>query len=379
MNMITNLIHRITSELGFCHFGIIKPSESEHFDVFQSWIAKNLHADMAYLSREDALNKRRDILKVFPNCQSIISLGFPYSKPIKLPVNQSGLHGQISAYAYNADYHDLIQDRLSRLARALQKEFKNDFGWKAYVDTGPLLEREIAGKAGLGWIGRNSSLIHPKFGSFFFLSELLIDIVLETDFHLIPDRCGNCQRCIEACPTQAILPNRSIDSNRCLSYLTIENKGPIPKEFRPLMGNHIFGCDVCQSICPWNSNSKVGIEPNLLPDQFYSAFPDLLCEIQLTPQEFNQKFKNSPIKRTKRRGYLRNVAVALGNTKSTMAIPALKQVLLGKDESLVRQHVAWALGEIPDEMAKFALLSALSREDDLIVRSEIISALENHA
>jgi epoxyqueuosine reductase len=210
-----------------------------------------------------------------------------------------------------------------------------------YTDTGPLLERDLAQRAGIGWIGKNTCLIHPRHGSYFLLSEILLDLELEPDEPLVTDHCGSCTRCIEACPTDCILPDRTIDASRCISYLTIELKEDIPVELRDKIGDWIFGCDVCQQVCPWNRFAEEGD----------SAFrenrpaPTLTEELTLTPQEFNQCFKGSPVKRTKRRGYLRNVAVALGNSGDAMALPVLQNAL-NDEEPMVREHAQWAVNKI---------------------------------
>jgi epoxyqueuosine reductase len=213
-----------------------------------------------------------------------------------------------------------------------------------YTDTGPILERDLAQRAGLGWIGKNTCLINPRLGSYFLLAEILLGIDLEPDPPFEADRCGTCRVCLEACPTHCILPDHTLDARRCISYLTIELKGEIPLDLRERMGEWLFGCDVCQMVCPWNRFAASAGDPAFAPRPGV-ACPDLIQEIRLTPQAFNEKFKKSPIKRAKRRGYLRNVAVTLGNAGDSAAIPALERTLQD-DESLVREHAAWALQQI---------------------------------
>jgi epoxyqueuosine reductase len=210
-----------------------------------------------------------------------------------------------------------------------------------YTDTGPLLERDLAQRAGIGWIGRNTCLIHPQHGSYFLLSEILLDLELEPDPPFVTDHCGTCRRCIEACPTDCILPNRTIDATRCISYLTIELKEAIPPELREKTGSWIFGCDICQTACPWNRFAQPG-DP-----AFGEADPlrSLTEELSLSPREFNQRFKRSPVKRAKRRGYLRNVAVALGNTGDMHILPVLQNAL-NDEEPMVREHAKWAIEKI---------------------------------
>jgi epoxyqueuosine reductase len=217
-------------------------------------------------------------------------------------------------------------------------------------------------------------LIHPQVGSYFLLAEILLGIELPPDDPFTSDHCGSCTRCIEACPTGCILPNRMIDANRCISYLTIEEKGPIPMELRPKIGNWVFGCDVCQQVCPWNQRFAAPCDEPRLESGLERAFPDLKLELGLTPQAFNHKFKGSPIKRTKRRGYLRNVAVALGNAGDLDEILVLQQALVDP-EPLVRIHVAWALVNIGGQQASLSLEQALRTEFDPNVHAEIQSAL----
>jgi epoxyqueuosine reductase len=210
-----------------------------------------------------------------------------------------------------------------------------------YTDTGPILERDLAQRAGIGWIGKNTCLIHPKRGSYFLLSEILLDLPLEPDPPFATDHCGACTRCIEACPTRCILPDRTLDARKCISYLTIELKDNIPLELREKIGDWAFGCDICQMVCPWNRFAAVGdpaFEPNAPP-------PALTEELALTPQAFNQRFKRTPVQRARRRGYLRNVAVALGNTADTHALPVL-QTALNDEEPLIREHAGWAIDKI---------------------------------
>jgi epoxyqueuosine reductase len=240
-----------------------------------------------------------------------------------------------------------------------------------------VLERDLAQRAGMGWIGKNTCLINPQAGSYFLLGEVLLGIALELDAPFEADRCGNCRRCLEACPTGCILPDRTLDARRCISYLTIELKGSLPVELRPAIRNWIFGCDVCQEVCPWNQRfASLHGEAAFFPRQGLPA-PDLVEELSLTPQAFNDKFAGSPVKRAKRRGYLRNVAVALGNSADPASIPALARALVQDGEPLVRAHAAWAMGQIGGAAAQQALQEANRTETDPDVRAEILAALEN--
>jgi epoxyqueuosine reductase len=291
----------------------------------------------------------------------------------------SGITGSVAAYAWGDDYHDVLPERLHTLVAFIEAQVGSKVPNRWYTDTGPVLERDLAGRAGLGWIGKNTCLINPALGSYFFLAEILLGLYIEPDQSFAHDRCGSCRRCIEACPTGCILPDRTIDSQRCISYLTIELKGSIPHDLRPLVGDWVFGCDVCQQVCPWNQRfAPSGGDPSFTPRSGVSR-PVLIQELALSPQEFNLKFRGSPVKRAKRRGYLRNVAVALGNTGHPSAVPVLGQALLNDPESLVRGHAAWALGCIGDENAVAWLEESASQEGDAYVLGEINMALKREA
>jgi epoxyqueuosine reductase len=281
----------------------------------------------------------------------------------------------MAAYAWNEDYHEVLKPRLQALVAFLEKESGGSIPNRFYTDTGPVLERDLAQRAGLGWIGKNSMLINPKAGSYFLLGEILLGIPLEPDTPFTSDHCGSCTRCVDACPTACIFPNRTLDARRCISYLTIEHKEATPVALRTYLGNWVFGCDICQQVCPWNRRFAPPVgDPAFAPR---SQLPnvELLEELSFSREDFNRKYKNSPIKRAKRRGYLRNVAVALGNAKEPAAVPVLAESLLQDPEPLVRQHVAWALGQIGGDEGIEALNQALGQENELEVRSEIIAAL----
>jgi len=281
----------------------------------------------------------------------------------------------VASYAWGTDYHQVLPERMRALVEFIQAQVGHEVPNRWYTDTGPILEHDIAQRAGLGWTGKNTCLIHPKKGSYFFLAEILLGVELQADPPFVPDHCGSCTRCLEACPTGCILPDRTLDAGRCISYLTIELKDAIPLELRPQMGDWIFGCDVCQQVCPWNQRfAQEEGEPEFSPRPEVPR-PELIAELSLTPEEFNRKFKGSPVKRAKRRGYLRNVAVALGNAGDSKAILPLADVLKGEDEPLVRRHAAWALGQLGGSEARKALKAALGEESDADVRAEIEAAL----
>ncbi len=375
MRKTTELTQKIKAEarrLGFQLVGVTSPNPPPHLDVYEAWLAAGRHADMAWIATERARRQRAAPREIFPECESILVLGSAYAPPAA----KSGA-GLVAAYALGGDYHDVLPPLMQQIVQFIEQQVGRPVPHRWYTDTGPILEREMAQRAGLGWIGKNTCLIHPKIGSYFFLAEILLGIPLALDAPFTSDRCGTCTRCIQACPTGCILPDRTIDSNRCISYLTIENKGDLPENLRPKLGDWIFGCDVCQQVCPWNRKS----DPPPLPA--FKPRPDLppknwLAELSLTPQAFNRKFKGSPLKRAKRRGYLRNIATMLGNAGEPQTIPALAQAL-SDFEPLARSHAAWALGQVGGAAARAILLKALNAETDSAVLTAIQRALDRIA
>ena len=281
--------------------------------------------------------------------------------------------GQISRYAWGDDYHELIRERLLELVTFIKQTAESELKTRVCVDTAPIIEREYAQKAGIGWIGKNTNLIHWRSGSWYFLAEVLVNIVLESDTPELRGSCGTCTRCIEACPTDAIIEPNLLDSRRCISYLTIELKESIPKALRPEIGNWVFGCDICQEVCPWNSKAVSTTETGFQPRDG-NLTPKLLSLVGMTQEEFSRRFKGSPIKRAKRRGFLRNVLVAIGNWGTQRAVPALKDAL-ADDEPLVRSHAAWALGRIGGNAAKRTLQKRLTVETEQDVITEIQEAI----
>jgi epoxyqueuosine reductase len=338
---LTFTIQNEARRLGFALIGVTIPAPPPHLDVFERWLEAGRHGTMAYLADESARARRADPRLILPECQSILVLGTPYSPP-QLSRRKQG--GQIAAYARGKDYHLVLPERMKQLVEFIETQAGHPIPNRWYTDTGPLLERDLAQQAGLGWIGKNTCLIHPRLGSSFFLSEILLGLELDPDPPFPADRCGTCTRCLDACPTQCILPDRTLDARRCISYLTIENKGDIPVELRGKMGDWVFGCDLCQQACPWNR-----FAPQADP-AFEETLPPrpLTGELALTPEAFNRAFKDSPVRRAKRRGYLRNVSVALGNLGDPSALPAL-EAALADPEPLVREHADWAIQTIQEK------------------------------
>lgn len=338
---LTQAVKNEARRLGFSLAGVTTPESPPHWPAYEHWLSMGRHGSMDYLADP----RRADPRLVLSECRSILVLAVSYPDPESAAQNKGPRPaGRVAAYAWGRDYHLVLPKRLKTLASFIETQVGSPMPHCWYTDTGPLLERDLAQRAGLGWIGKNTCLIHPKIGSYFLLAEILLGIELEPDVPFSADRCGMCTRCITACPTGCILPDRTLDARRCLSYLTIENKNEIPPDLRPQLGNRVFGCDICQQVCPWNRFANQEHDPAFnarpgLPN------PDLVAELALRPQEFNRKFKDNPVLRSKRRGYLRNVAVALGNSGQPAALPALERAVQD-NEPLIREHAVWALEQI---------------------------------
>jgi epoxyqueuosine reductase len=337
-------------QLGFTLAGITLPQRPKHLDIFQGWLDAGRHASMAYLADERAIERRSDPCLILPECRSILVLGTPYFNPHAheqrpQPEHGSREAGRVAAYAWGDDYHLVLPQRMQALVTFLEELLGQPVPNRWYTDTGPVLERELAMRAGLGWIGKNTCLIAPGKGSYFFLSEIFLGVELLPDEPFSSDQCGACTRCMDACPTSCIRPDRTLDAGRCISFQTIENKVNIPDDLRPLSAEWIFGCDICQMVCPWNIRfaHEVG-DPAFAPHPGVPT-PLLAQELGLTPEQFNQKFKDSPLKRTKRRGYLRNIAIAVGNSHNLDFLPVLEQVK-NDEEPLVREAADWAIRQL---------------------------------
>ncbi|PWB52827.1 MAG: tRNA epoxyqueuosine(34) reductase QueG [Anaerolineales bacterium] len=376
---LTQVIKKQARSLGFSLVGVTGCDPVPHVEVFQAWLAQGRCGEMAYLNSERSRQMRAHPGLLLPGCRSILVLATRYLTPSPLHLGAGPnhqLHGRIAAYAWGEDYHEVLPGRLRALVEYIEGQVGHAVPNRCYTDTGPILERELAQRAGLGWIGKNTSLISPSGGSYYLLAEVLLGLELEPDPPVVADRCGTCQRCVAACPTACILPDRTLDARRCISYLTIELKGSIPPELRTSIQGWVFGCDVCQQVCPWN-RFAAGEESPLFDHRLADSSPDLLTELGLSNVAFNRKYRHSPLSRTKRRGYLRNISVALGNLRDNGAVPALTEVIMHEPEALVRSHAAWALGRIRTQASEQALKQALDREADVLVISEIHSALES--
>ncbi|MCY4401714.1 MAG: tRNA epoxyqueuosine(34) reductase QueG [Candidatus Poribacteria bacterium] len=372
-NTLTQQIQSRAYQLGFELVGITPAEESQTIQRYKEWIANGYAGKMGYLERH--LPLKEDTRTLLQEAKSVISLAMNYytlDPPKELAEDPS--RGQISRYAWGDDYHDVIRERLLLLVEFIKNTAETELKSRVFVDSGPILEREYAQRAKLGWIGKNTNLINWRTGSWYFLAEVLVSIELDSEMGTLRGSCGTCTKCIEACPTDAFVEPNLLDSRLCISYLTIELKDSIPKELRPKMGNLIFGCDICQEVCPWNSKAIPTSEPAFQPHEGNLA-PELLKLVGMTQSEFSEKFKGSPIKRAKRRGFLRNVLVAIGNWGARAAIPALKKALVD-EEPLVRSHAAWAMGQIGGKTAEQILQTQLECEHDNEVILEIQDALQ---
>jgi epoxyqueuosine reductase len=331
-------LHQTALEAGFQIFGVAPAIPPPHGEEFLQWLAKGAHADMAWMERGQ--DKRLDLEKILPGVRSVICLGMSYWQGAPPSAADTAAHGRIARYAWGSDYHDLIWQRMRSLEAVLEKAGGVQ---KAYCDTGPILERDFAERAGLGWAGKSTMLLNRKLGTWFFLSEILTTLELPPDAPTT-GHCGKCTRCLDACPTGAITAPHQLDARRCLSYWTIENKGTIPLEFRHALGDRIYGCDDCLDACPWNRFAEASREAEFQARPATHGWP-LRNFLALDDAAFRALFRGSPIKRIKRERFLRNVCVALGNVGHREDLPALQRT--AQDPSpLLQEHATWAIEEI---------------------------------
>jgi epoxyqueuosine reductase len=325
---------------GFDLVGIARAGAPVELRFFRDWVARGFAGEMRYLTQQ--VERRSALVAAFPWARSVVCVGLQYDTPAPYSTEAERDRGWISRYAWGEDYHDVMGAMLGRLAEGLGAK-AGPFEWRAYVDTGPIVERAYAAAAGLGAWGKNTCLLHPEHGSWFFLGELVTDLDLTADTPRT-DMCGSCTACLEACPTGALPEPFVLDATRCISYLTIELKGAIPESRRDGIGRHVFGCDICQDVCPWNrkrrrmGGSAFGPREGLLS-------PALDELASLDPAAFAERFRRSPVKRARRRGLLRNVAVALGNSGDATKRPVLER-LAADEDPLVREHALWALRKL---------------------------------
>ncbi len=385
--MLSEGLKREAVRRGLSLVGIVSPEQSRHGGFYRSWLQRDLHGEMAYLAREDSIVRRADLKGTMETVRSVVVVGQEYGQDDPPGLSADRSRAVFARYARGADDHEVLKRELLFLLEWLDDRVEDDIVGRAYVDTGPILERELAQRAGLGWFGRNTMLINPSRGSYFFLGVLLLDFALAHDTPFEEDRCGTCSACLDACPTGALKGRDDdgapvIDARRCISYLTIELRGAIPTELRPGIGNRVFGCDICQEVCPWNERfAQASEEPayaardGLVGPPLISLADQLLTMDEQGFRDFSDK---SPVRRAKRAGLLRNVCVALGNWGAVASFDVLARAL-EDHEPLVRGHAAWALGELGSAPATRALSARLPIEGDGWVIQEIEQALRRRS
>jgi epoxyqueuosine reductase len=345
LNALAERIRTWSSELGFQSIGIAGTDLAPHDAHLREWLARGYHGDMDYMQRHGA--KRWDPRLLEPGTLRVISLRMDYrpaddEEPLDVIANPERAY--IARYARGRDYHKLMRARLATLAKRIRTA-RPDSSQRVFVDSAPVLERAAAEKAGLGWIGKNTLMIDPKAGSWFFLGEIYTDIPLPIDAPFTATHCGSCTACLDICPTRAFRGPFELDARRCISYLTIELKGAIPLELRPLIGNRVFGCDDCQAVCPWNKFARASCEADFLPRNNLDK-ATLVELIQWTEAKFQQRAKGTPLQRLGHERWLRNLAVALGNGPPSEEARHALESRREHTSELVREHVAWALAQL---------------------------------
>ena len=342
-DIISGGVKQLATALGLadCRIAVLT-GPAPHADGFQAWLDAGHHGSMDWMARTP--ERRKDPREVLVGARSIITVALNYYQ--ESPPRPAAGQGQIARYAWGDDYHALLDAKLKDLCHYLETWGGTQ---KLYADTGPVLERDWASAAGLGWNGKSTVQIHPRLGCYFFLAEILTSLPLTPDLPMA-DHCGKCTRCIDACPTQAITGPRTMDARRCVSYLTIEHKGSIPLEFRKAIGDRIYGCDDCLDACPWNRFAQTSHEAAFQARQ--SVFAKSLRDfLSLSEDDFRTLFAKSPIKRIKRHAFLRNVCIALGNTGTTEDLPALQQAA-ADPHPLIAEHAAWAIEQITSNQSQ---------------------------
>ncbi len=370
---LTRFARQEAERQGFGLFGVTPADPLAGAGFYARWLALGFAGRMSWLERN--VESRADPRQRVPGARSVICLGMHYDPPAAAqePEPAPGRpRGRIARYARGDDYHGLIESRLKGLWEALRVRAGAGEGrWS--VDTAPVLERELAARAGLGWWGKNTCLINRRGGSYFFLAEIVTTLELTFDEPEV-DHCGSCTLCLEACPTGAFPEPYVLDARRCISYLTIELKEAIPRDLRDGVGDWVLGCDICQEVCPWNRRAEATEEEAFHPRPGLDPV-DLVELLDMDREAFNERFRRNPAKRPKRRGMLRNAAVGLGNAGDRRVVPHLARALAREQEPLVRAHAAWALGKLGGEEARQALRDARERETDAEVLEEIEAAL----
>lgn len=357
-------------ELGFdlARFTTAEPFP-ETRRVLEERIEAGLLSGLSWFNMERAA-VAGDPRNLMPTARTVVSLGISYLSDVAPEPSEAGRpKGRVARYAWGLDYHEVFKDKLWALHAYTQERLGRPIEARALVDTARIVDRAVAQRAGLGWYGKNTNLLTRRYGSWVLLGELLLDVALPPD-ESVKTTCGACTRCLPSCPTGALIAPGVLDNNRCISYLTIELRGSIPREMRPLMRDWVFGCDICQEVCPVNRKAEAGNHPEFAPVAGMGPSPDLVEILEMQEDEFRARFRHSPVKRTKLEGLQRNAAVALGNIGDPAAVPALITALNGAN-AIVRGHAAWALGRLRGIEAEAALLARGIVEDDDWVSEEI--------
>jgi len=372
VTLSARVLKHAARELGFHLVGITSAAPSPTLAAYERWIAAGMHGSMGYMARPDRVARRRDLTAILSGARSLVVVGLDYGAAIPSAMLTDPARGRIAAYAWGVDYHDVIGDRLETLATLLTEA---GAGQRVYVDTGALLERAHAQTAGMGFVGKNTMLIHPRRGSQFFLGEIITTAEFDAyDQAGRATQCGTCTRCLTACPTNAFPQPHVLDARRCISYLTIEHKGWIEHDLRPLMGNWVYGCDVCQDVCPWQRFAPTHGDGAFIPDRLERAAPPLRALLALDNVSFAAHFADSPILRIKRERMVRNACIAAGNSGDSTLVDALLPLL--EDASpLIRGHAVWAVARLAGDAARALLTRRLTHEPDAEVQQELAQAL----
>lgn len=365
-------IKRKAIELGFNLVGVTPARPSPTLSAYMRWINKGMHGAMGYLERPDRLIRRQNLKEIMPAAESIIMVGMDYRTQFTDEATLTDpSRGRIASYAWGLDYHNVLQLRLEMLTEWLTEEARDTIDQRVFVDTGAILERSHAQQAGMGFIGKNTMLIHPRRGSYFFLGEIITSLEFDDyDEAHRENMCGSCTRCLNACPTDAFPEPFILDSRRCISYHTIENKGWIDRELRPQFGNWIFGCDICQDVCPFQRFTPETDEVAFMSFELDRIAPKLLDILAMTDDTFKAQFRRTPLERVKRERLVRNTCIAVGNWQNQQAIPYLIQLLYDASP-LIRGHAAWALWQTMELDSSKLLTDLYHRDDDERVRDEI--------
>lgn len=355
MHSLSEAIKSQAHQLGFELVGITPATKAPTYTFFIDWLDQGYAGEMAYLEKHK--HARSNPESILPGVKSIIVLGISYHQPAVRNVPVPPLHGKVASYALGTDYHELLWYKLNALADWL-KEQQPAANTRGVVDTAPLLERDFARMAGLGWFGKNTMLINKHFGSFFFIASLLTDLELEYDPPHVPSHCGTCTACLDACPTQAFPEPGKLDATRCISYLTIELRGPVPDQHKEDINHWLFGCDICQDVCPWNRKAPAGKEPALLADQQQQSGTVNLIELfTYSAEQWRSRFRHTALWRAQRNGLLRNACLLLGNEQNAEAYALLKKAMMDEDAG-VRDAARWACRRIENKEKQPASLEA---------------------